>query len=299
MPTAADQLFVDLVHVQIIMNEFETAGYLEQLQSVGLDVVNSVRIQNNVHNKGVITRLGPSRSSESGVRLMRLRLIRHGQTPSNVLGQLDTAAPGASLTPLGQLQAATLPEALDNHRIDSIWVSTLLRTHQTAAPLAVVRVLEPTILDGLREIEAGDLEMRDDPESQGIYNSTAFAWAKGDLDLRMPGGETGHEFFARFDAAIADIRQTGGATAIAVSHGAAIRTWVAARCEGLHDGFAGEHPLQNTGVAILESTDNDQWRLIDWMSAPLGGASLEDPRAVDPTGRQHAEWHTPVETESP
>jgi hypothetical protein len=62
---ATSQAFVDLitavidrqnhgVQVKIIMSEFETAGYLEQLQSLGLDVVNNVKIQNNVHNKGVV-----------------------------------------------------------------------------------------------------------------------------------------------------------------------------------------------------------------------------------------------------
>ncbi len=42
------------VDVKIIMSEYETAGYLEQLQAAGLDVVNSVKIQNNVHNKGIV-----------------------------------------------------------------------------------------------------------------------------------------------------------------------------------------------------------------------------------------------------
>jgi phosphatidylserine/phosphatidylglycerophosphate/cardiolipin synthase-like enzyme len=42
------------VDLKIIMSEFETAGYLEQLQAVGIDVVHNVKIQNNVHNKGII-----------------------------------------------------------------------------------------------------------------------------------------------------------------------------------------------------------------------------------------------------
>jgi hypothetical protein len=68
MPEAVDatsQGFVDLVNavvarqnagvdVRIIMSEFETAGYLEQLQAIGLNVVDNVRIQPNVHNKGII-----------------------------------------------------------------------------------------------------------------------------------------------------------------------------------------------------------------------------------------------------
>jgi hypothetical protein len=62
---ATSQPFVDLVHavidrqkakvdVRIIMSEYETAGYLEQLQAAGLDVATTVKIQNNVHNKGII-----------------------------------------------------------------------------------------------------------------------------------------------------------------------------------------------------------------------------------------------------
>ncbi len=42
------------VEVNIIMSQFETAGYLEQLQSLGLDVVHTVKLQNNVHNKGIV-----------------------------------------------------------------------------------------------------------------------------------------------------------------------------------------------------------------------------------------------------
>ena len=63
--SASAQPFVDLVDaviarqkagvdVRIIMSEYETSGYLEQLQAAGLDVTTSVKIQNNVHNKGII-----------------------------------------------------------------------------------------------------------------------------------------------------------------------------------------------------------------------------------------------------
>lgn len=62
---ATNQAFADLVQavverqragvdVRIIMSEFETAGYLEQLQAAGLDVVHRVKLQNNVHNKGIV-----------------------------------------------------------------------------------------------------------------------------------------------------------------------------------------------------------------------------------------------------
>ncbi len=87
---------------------------------------------------------------------MKLLLIRHGQTPGNVAGQLDTAFPGGpGLTELGERQAAALPEALADEAIEALYTSTLLRTHRTVAPLAKATGLEPTILDGVHEIEAG------------------------------------------------------------------------------------------------------------------------------------------------
>ncbi len=40
--------------VKIIMSEFETVGYLEQLKAMGVNVVSNVKIQQNVHNKGIV-----------------------------------------------------------------------------------------------------------------------------------------------------------------------------------------------------------------------------------------------------
>jgi broad specificity phosphatase PhoE len=215
---------------------------------------------------------------------MHLILLRHGQTESNVIGALDTAVPGAPLTELGQRQAAAVPAALEGQPLNAIFVSTLLRTQQTAVPLATARDLHPTVLDGLREIAAGSLEMLSDHKSQGIYNATAFAWANGDLDLRMPGGETGHEFFARFDDVIDGAIREAGSDVLAVSHGAAIRTWVAARCVNTDGSFAGDHQLDNTAAAFLIE-DDGRWRLEAWRSTPLGGAGMNDARAADPVGK--------------
>jgi len=41
------------VDVKVIMSQHETAGFLELLQAAGLDVVNRVKLQNNVHNAHV------------------------------------------------------------------------------------------------------------------------------------------------------------------------------------------------------------------------------------------------------
>jgi len=40
--------------VKIIASEFQTREHLEALQNLGFDVVNRVKIQANVHNKGIV-----------------------------------------------------------------------------------------------------------------------------------------------------------------------------------------------------------------------------------------------------
>ena len=107
---------------------------------------------------------------------MRLLLIRHGQTTSNVMHALDTSAPGADLTELGRTQAAVIPEVLSDERIDGLYVSNLVRTQQTAQPLADARALTPITRLGIREISAGALEMRSDDEALKEYIEVVFGW---------------------------------------------------------------------------------------------------------------------------
>ena len=99
----------------------------------------------------------PSRRSE-----VRLFLVRHGQTHANVARQLDTAVPGLDLTDTGQEQARALAERLAGEDLGAIYTSDLVRTQQTAAPLAERLGLEMVVLPGLREIQAGDYEMSTD-----------------------------------------------------------------------------------------------------------------------------------------
>ena len=76
----------------------------------------------------------------------------------------------------------------------------------------------------------------------------------------MPGATNGHDFFARFDASMADAAATVWAqagnlgTAVVFSHGAAIRVWVAGRATNMPPMFAGSHHFDNTGIIELQSS---------------------------------------------
>ncbi|MGN6250676.1 MAG: histidine phosphatase family protein [Marmoricola sp.] len=217
---------------------------------------------------------------------MRLLLLRHGETHANVSGELDTAPPGEDLTTLGRAQADAAATVLADREIEAVYVSTLVRTHQTAAPLLERLDLEPTVLEGLREISAGDLEMRSDDAARADYLRVVAAWLTGRHDAMLPGGETREGFLSRYDDAVDRIRATGAATAVIVSHGAAIRTWVGSRAvEDERDwSEVMREPLRNTGCIEVEERE-DGWHIVAWQNHPVGGEALEDPAALDPTGR--------------
>ncbi|HWU33168.1 MAG TPA: histidine phosphatase family protein, partial [Marmoricola sp.] len=62
---------------------------------------------------------------------MKLYLVRHGETGSNLIGALDTAVPGADLSDTGRDQAVELAQRFEGIHLDGLYASTLARTQQT------------------------------------------------------------------------------------------------------------------------------------------------------------------------
>lgn len=208
---------------------------------------------------------------------MRLLLVRHGQTAANVRGELDTAMPGPGLTRLGRRQAKAIPTALAAEAIDGIYSSVLIRTQETARPLATARGLPVLVQAGLHEIAAGDLERRSDWPSVQRYLEVISAWGVGDLDVTMPGATDGHEFFRRLDGAFAEISAAHEATAtvVVVSHSAAIRVWIAARARNIEPIYAARARLENTEIVVVTGSPTRGWELESWGGSLPGATAVE------------------------
>lgn len=205
----------------------------------------------------------------------------------NVAGSLGTAPPGPGLTALGEQQARAVPGGLDTladlaQGIQAVYASVLLRTQLTAAPLADALALPVRVLNGIQEIRAGELEGRSDLDAIRGYIGPVIAW-QHDLDARIPGGESGREFYARFGSAMDALARRHDGTVAIVSHGAAIRAWTAAVVPEIDAEFMRSHPLANTGLVVIEG-DVGNWSLTRWVAEPVGGASAGID-AYDPTGR--------------
>jgi broad specificity phosphatase PhoE len=213
---------------------------------------------------------------------MRLLLIRHGQTIDNVNGALGTVVPGPVLTELGQEQSAAIPEALLGESIDAIYASTMQRTVLTATPFAESLGLPVQVLDGLQEVGAGEFEGQSSKEAIRGYMGTIISWWQ-DSTARIPGSESGDEFFARFTEAIATATAGRHGTVAIFSHGAALRTWASATSRNIDEAFSRAHELPNTAMIVLEGSPSEGWSAIHWDGVPVGGEDLDDPTAIDPT----------------
>ena len=88
-------------------------------------------------------------------------LVRHGASAPAVPGQPFPLLDGHGdppLAPEGEAQAERVAERLAGEGLSGLFVTTLSRTHRTAAPLAARTGLEPVVVPDLREVSLGEWE---------------------------------------------------------------------------------------------------------------------------------------------
>ncbi|GAC79263.1 histidine phosphatase family protein [Gordonia malaquae] len=214
--------------------------------------------------------------------MARLHLVRHGETTSNVMKILDTALPGASLTDFGARQGVRF--GLDNPdgRGAVLAHSVANRARQTADMIASAWDGDTVAVDGVHEIQVGDFEGRSDREAHEVFHDVVTRWHNGDIDARLPGGESLEMLRDRYLPTVDDLTERfivgEDRDVYLVSHGAAIRL-IAAHLSQIDPQFAMENYLPNTGSVDLEYRDG-LWVVQRW-----GSADLPTPGAVvDPMG---------------
>ena len=112
----------------------------------------------------------------------RLILVRHGQSLANVERRLDTRPPGAELTEDGRLQAREFARSR-RERPGVLLHSIANRAAQTAAEISAELATEATAVEGIHEVQAGDLEDRTDDEAIAAFNAVYQQWHEGALDV--------------------------------------------------------------------------------------------------------------------
>ncbi|ATD69050.1 MULTISPECIES: histidine phosphatase family protein [Gordonia] len=219
--------------------------------------------------------------------MARLHLVRHGETTANVMRRLDTALPGAALTDFGARQGVRF--GLENRpEQEAVLVSSeARRARQTAELIGSVWEVATESVEGVHEVQAGELEDRTDREAHDVFHDVMEKWHAGDLDVRIPGGESLAMVYERYIPTVEDLARsyltgTDPRDVFLVSHGAAIRL-IAARLAGIDSRFAAATHLGNTGSIELEYVDG-VWVCHRWGAKTAPFERVDEPLVDDPMG---------------
>lgn len=172
-----------------------------------------------------------------------LLLIRHGETQAAVRGQEFPKVDGQgdpALRPEGEAQARAVAARLAAEPISAIYVTTMQRTHQTAAPLAQALGLTPRVEPDLREVFLGDWD-GGEFRFRAAENDPAVVRAREkECWGELPGAETSAALQARVSAGLHRIAAAHADELVAVVvHGGVIAAALALATRSRPFGFIG------------------------------------------------------------
>lgn len=193
-------------------------------------------------------------------------LVRHGASAPHVEGESFDLVDGHGdppLAPEGIAQARLAAQRLidTGERIAAVYVTTLQRTVQTAAPLLERLGIEPVVVADLREVFLGDWEGGEfrkriadgDPIAQRMYVEQRW-------DV-IPGGEPAHQFENRVRRGIERIADDhADELVVAVVHGGVIGQIMNIATGSTGFSFTGANNASISHLVVA----GDQWIVRCW-----------------------------------
>ena len=196
-------------------------------------------------------------------------LLRHGRTAWNATGRAQGHA-DIELDDTGHSQASDVAPRIAGFRPVALWSSDLARARQTAAYVeketGLVALLDPR----LREYSVGERTGLTLVEFRGQFPGEYAAWEDGRFEA-VRGAEGRADVLARIVPACRELVASvdAGHTAVAVTHGAALKVALTALLgwePAIGDSLRG---LDNCAVAVLqEGASPEVMRLVAYNAAP-------------------------------
>jgi probable phosphoglycerate mutase len=153
-------------------------------------------------------------------------LIRHGQTDFNKQGIVQGSGINSSLNEEGKHQAEKFFHRFKEVPFEKIYVTELIRTHQTVAPFQSLNI-PIEIIPEFNEINWGILEgVKPTPEHQIEFSAMLANWRNGELDKCVSGGETPLELYSRQQKGLEKILNNPENLVLLCMHGRAMRSFL-------------------------------------------------------------------------
>jgi broad specificity phosphatase PhoE len=205
-----------------------------------------------------------------------LVLLRHGRTEWNATRRIQGHA-NSQLDELGHAQAVAVAPVLAALEPTLLWSSDSDRARSTASYVASACGLTPTFDARLREYSLGPREglFHHEYEADDPAEYAEFVRANWDA---VAGAEKHAEVAARMTAALTEVAAAvpDDGVAVVVSHGAAIRSAVAALLGWPSEDALTLHGMDNCGWAVLRRRGPDgPWRLHAYnRTVPVDGGPI-------------------------
>jgi probable phosphoglycerate mutase len=188
-------------------------------------------------------------------------LVRHGESAAVRDGEPFPMLDGQgdpSLHVEGRAQAERIADRLQHEDISAIYVSSLRRTAETAAPLAARLGIKPVVDADLREVYLGDWEGGEFRRRIVARDPIALRLQEEQRWDVIPGAEPQDQFAVRVQQAIARLAARHAGDCVAVfSHGATIGQVLAHATGSKSFAFSGS----DNGAISHIVVDGDRWMI--------------------------------------
>lgn len=175
-------------------------------------------------------------------------VIRHGETDNNKAGIIQGRSINASINQLGRQQAQSICKAVKPFNIQKIVASGLLRTHETAQPLADHLNLTIEKHPELDEIDFGILEGKSFSDIEVEMQEVHDEWISGNVDFAPKNGESPRQVFERANSKVEEVLNNSEEENIVfMVHGRLTRILLS---EWLGHGLKNMHKIEHQNGAI-------------------------------------------------
>ena len=191
---------------------------------------------------------------------MTLYLARHGETDNNAAGLVQGRGLDPPLNAIGREQSDALARVLADVPLDAVYTSTQIRSQQTAEPtLATHPGARLVVRDGLDEMDWGVHEGKGyGPGSADTHTANAYTelnrqWRAGETSVRVEGGESPDEVWARVWPVLVEIGAAyPDGHVLVVSHRRLLRVLLAGALPGGGLERMDDFPHANAAMTTLD-----------------------------------------------
>lgn len=153
-------------------------------------------------------------------------IVRHGETEFNKLNIVQGSGVDMAINTQGLAQAQMFYAMYKDYPFQHIYISALQRTYQSVQPF-IEKGIPYTILPQLNEISWGEFEGKQQTDAQrNLYWETVLQWNAGNLQAKIPQGESPLELQARQKEIIPHLFDNDYEHILICMHGRAMKSFL-------------------------------------------------------------------------